>query len=124
MADYAKAKGALTKVLNYLEQLNPAAAKSLEEAFEETLTLHRLGLPPLLRESLRSTNTIESCFSRTRDLSGNVKRCRNVQMACRWAGATLLEAEKGFHRVKGYKSMPVLIAVLRKEIVDTREAVA
>jgi len=124
MADYAQAKAALTKVLNYLQQLNPAAAKRLEEAFEETLTLHRLGLPPLLRESLRSTNIIESCFSRTRDLSGNVKRCGNVQMACRWAGASLLEAEKRFHRVRGYKSMPVLIAVLRKEIVDAREAVA
>lgn len=124
MADYAQAKAALTKVLNYLQQLNPAAAKSLAEAFEETLTLHGLGLPPLLRESLRSTNIIESCFSRTRDLSGNVKRCGNVEMACRWAGASLLEAEKGFHRVKGYKSMPVLIAVLRKETVDAREAVA
>lgn len=124
MTDYTKAKAALKEVLNYLEQLNPAAARSLAEAFEETLTLHRLGLPPLLRESLQSTNIIESCFSRTRDLSGNVKRCVTVQMACRWAGASLLAAEKRFHRVRGYKSMPVLIAVLRKGTVDGKEAVA
>jgi transposase-like protein len=124
MTDYAKAKAALKGVLNYLEQLNPAAARSLEEAFEETLTLHRLGLPPLMRESLQSTNIIESCFSRTRDISGNVKHCGTVQMACRWAGASLLAAEQRFHRVKGYKSMPVLIAGLRKDIIDAKEAVA
>jgi transposase-like protein len=123
MSDYAKAKAALREVLSYLRQLNPAAARSLEEAFEETLTVHRLGLPTLLRESLRSTNIIESCFSCTRDLCRNVKRWRSISMAWRWAGTMLLEVEKRFHRVKGYRSMSVLIAALQKD-VDTEEAVA
>jgi hypothetical protein len=34
-----------------------------EEGLEETLTLHRLGVRGLLRQTLASTNPIESCFS-------------------------------------------------------------
>ena len=60
--------------------LNPAAARSLAERFEETLTVHPLPSPEFLRQSLRSTNIIESCFSRTRNLCRNVKRRRSANL--------------------------------------------
>ena len=43
--------------------LNPSAARSLGEGLEETLTVHRLHVPPQLRKTLASTNVIESAFS-------------------------------------------------------------
>lgn len=127
MKSYADAKAALRQVVSYLRNLNPAAAKSLEEAFEETLTVHRLEVPETLRKSLRSTNIIESCFSTTRDLCLNVKRWRNADMAWRWAGTMLLEAEKRFRRVNGRRSMSVLLAALdrtSKKTVDEKQAIA
>ena len=60
---YSDAKDELKKLVEYVENLNPSAARSLEEGLEETLTIHRLELPESLRKTLRSTNPIENCFS-------------------------------------------------------------
>jgi len=129
MKSYDDAKDALGKVVSHLRGINVSAAASLEEAFEETLTLHRLRLPDLLRKSLRSTNIIESCFSTTRDLCRNVKRWRNSDMALRWGGAMLLEAEKKFRRIRGCRSMAVLASALgrsdvQSKTIDKKAAVA
>ena len=43
----------------------------------------------------------------------NVKRWRGGQMMLRWVAAGLLEAVKGFRRLKGCADMPKLIAALR-----------
>lgn len=43
-----------------------SAARNLEEGMEETLTVHKLRMPEMLRESLASTNSIESAFSSPR----------------------------------------------------------
>jgi len=74
LADYGEAKAALQKLWRQLCEVNPSAARSLEEGMEETLTLHRLGVAPLLRRSLSSTNLIESCLSTVRHVTRNVKR--------------------------------------------------
>ena len=123
MTDYQQARTELRKVHDWLASINQAAARSLEEGFEETLTVNRLKLPSPLRRLLASTNIIESCFSLTGDLCRNVKRWRNVDMAWRWAGTVLLEAEKRFHRIQGYREMPLLINALG-DTVDSKEAVA
>ena len=111
------------KVHDWLASINQAAARSLEEGFEETLTINRLELPEQLRRLFSSTNIIESCFSLADDLCGNVKHWRDANMAWRWAGTVLLEAERRFHRIKGYRDMPVLIERMR-EVIDQQEAVA
>jgi hypothetical protein len=80
---------------------------------EETLTILALGLSDALRRSLSTTNAAESLISRTRHVKRNVKRWRGGQMVLRWAAAGVLEAVKGFHRVKGFKDMPRLVAALR-----------
>lgn len=122
MKGYTEAKRALLKTVEYLRELSESAAASLEEGLEETLTLHRLGVPESLRRTLRSTNTIESCFATTRKLCHNVKRWRSEEMAQRWAGTMLLEAESRFHRIKGYRELAVLISALRG--IESEQAVA
>ena len=84
--------------------------------------LHTLEMFHFVRHS-KSTNLIESCFSRADDLCGNVKRWRNANIAWRWAGTVLLEAEKRFHRIKGYRQMPMLAEALPRAI-DSQEAIA
>lgn len=110
MTRYAEAKKMLLATVTWLEELNPSAAASLREGMEEALTLHRLNVPEELRRSLRSTNLIESALSVVRTATQRVKRWRQGDMRLRWSAAGLLAAEKRFRRVRGYKSMGVLLA--------------
>ena len=122
MKRHDEAKAALLKVVEYLGELSASASRSLEEGLDETLTLHRLGVPESLRRTLRSTNPIESCFSTTRELCQNVKRWQSEEMSQRWAGTMLWEAERRFHRIKGHRELPILIAALRS--LESQEAAA
>lgn len=112
---HAEAFAALQRVVAELDELSPAAAASLREGLEETLTLHRLGVPESLRRTLRSTNPIESCFSATRKRCRNVKRWRSQEMVQRWVGTMLWEIEQRFRRVRGYRELPLLVAALRPQ---------
>jgi transposase-like protein len=109
-----EARSALERVVADLEELSPSAAASLKEGLEETLTVHRLGVPESLRRTLRSTNPIESCFSTTRKRCRNVKRWRSQEMVQRWVGTMLLEVEQRLRRVRGHREMPLLVAALRR----------
>jgi len=46
----------------------------LREGLADTLTVLRLGVPPTLARTLRSSNGIPSMISICRDHAGNVKR--------------------------------------------------
>lgn len=128
MEDYAAAKLTLTQLHRELMDLNPSAARSLEEGLEETLTVHRLHLPPQLRKSLASTNVIESAFSIVERVCLNVKRWHGGDQRERWVGSGLLVAEKQFRRIQGYKQIPILlkeleaIASSKSEVVKRRKA--
>ena len=100
MADYADAKRALDQLHRELMDLNPSAARSLEEGMEETLTVHKLRVPDQLRRSLASTNVIESAFSIVEQVCKNVKRWHGGDQRERWVGSGLLVAEKQFRRVQ------------------------
>ena len=91
------------------------AAASLREGLDETLTVLRLGVPPTLARTLRSTNCIESMISVCREHAGNVKRWRDGQMALRWCAAGMVEAGKQFRRVNGHLHLPTLRAALERE---------
>lgn len=112
-ADGATATRLLRDLAKRLESDHPSAAESVREGLEETLTILSLGLSDALRRSLSTTNAAESLISRTRHVKRNVKRWRGGQMVLRWVAAGVLEAVKGFRRVKGYKEMPQLVAALR-----------
>lgn len=91
------------------------AAASLREGLEETLTIIKLDLPPSLRRSLSTTNAIENTVGSMRRVARNVKRWKGGDMIRRWAGLGLFEAAKRFRRIKGYRELPKLLAVLRNE---------
>lgn len=112
LEDYAAAKHALNGLHRELMDFNPSAARSLAEGLEETLTVHRLHIPPLLRQTLASTNIIESAFSVVDKVCANVKRWHPGDQRERWVGSGLLVAEKQFRRVKGHKLIPLLLRQL------------
>lgn len=116
MTSYAEAKTALERIWRQLCEVNPSAARSLEEGMEETLTLHRLGVAPILRRSLSSTNLIESCLSTVRHVARNVKRWRGGTHLARWVATGLLEAERKSRRVKGYRELAELARKLNPEL--------
>jgi transposase-like protein len=111
---YEDAKKMLKEFEVWLRAINESAADSLQEAFEEILTLHRLKVPALLRKVLTSTNPIESMFSTVRDCEGNIKRYRNSTMSQRWLATILLHCEKGFRRVKGHLGIAEVIATIEQ----------
>ena len=110
MAEYADAKRALDQLHRELMDLNPSAARSLEEGMEETLTVHKLRVPDQLRRTLASTNVIESAFSIVETVCRNVKRWRDGDHIERWVGSGLLVAERQFRKVIGHKQIPLLLS--------------
>ncbi len=70
-----------------LEQVEPGVAGSILEGLDEILTVIRRGLPQELRRSLAWTDIIENALGTVRQVSRNVKRWRNAEMALRWTGA-------------------------------------
>jgi len=110
--DYEEAKRALQRLHRELMDLNPSAARSLEEGMEETLTVHRLRVPEQLRKTLSSTNVIESAFSIVETVCRNVKRWQKGDQIERWVGSGLLVAERQFRKVVGLKHIPLLLTSL------------
>jgi len=124
MNDYDQALKQLLKTVTWLDRINPSAANSLSEGLEETLTLHRLGIPEGIRRSLQSTNLIESAFSVAQTVTGRVKRWRGGDMRLRWMASGLLAAEQKFRKIRGYKQMSKLFAALDQGKVDSTSAAA
>jgi putative transposase len=114
-----QAEAALLALAKELDRTHPGAAASLREGLHETLTVLRLGVPPTLARTLRSTNCIESMISVCREHAGNVKRWRDGQMALRWCAAGMVEAGKQFRRVNCHLHLPTLRAALEREIAES-----
>ena len=85
-----------------LDRSHPGAAASLCEGLEETLTLQRLGI------------------------LGNLKA--TGEMCLRWTAAGMLEAERQFRRVIGYRDLAQLAVAIERDLTGptiptlTREA--
>ena len=114
--DALAAEATLEALARDLEKKHPGAAGSLREGLFETLTVTRLGVPPTLARTLRSTNAIESMIEICRDHSTNVKRWRDGQMALRWCAAGMVEASKQFRRVNGFLHLPALRTALEAHV--------
>ena len=113
------AEAELTELAAELDRTHPGAAASLREGLAETLTVLRLGVPPTLARSLRSTNVVESMISICREHAKNVKNWRDGQMALRWCAAGMVEAGKQFRRVNGHLHLPALRAALGRVTAET-----
>jgi putative transposase len=116
MMEYADAKRALERLHRELLDINPSAARSLEEGLEETLTVHRLRVTPRLRRTLSSTNVIESAFSIVETVCRNVKRWRPGDQIERWVGSGLLVAERQFRKVTGHREIPQFLTSLANAV--------
>src|SRR5215218_6024647 len=121
-ADALVAQADLEALARELVRSHPGAAASLGEGLAETLTVIRLGVPPTLARTLRSTNTIESMIAICRDHAANVKRWQDGQMVLRWVAAGMGEATKQFRRVNGYLHLPALRAALEATITTVTPA--
>ena len=110
------AEAQLEALAKELDRTHPGAAASLREGMAETLTVLRLGIPPTLARTLRSTNSIESMISIARAHSRNVKNWQNGTMALRWCAAGMVEAGKQFRRVNGHLHLPALRDALERHV--------
>jgi transposase-like protein len=115
--EHTAARRALDALLRELMDLNPSAARSLEEGMEETLTVHRLRLPEKLRRTFRSTNPIESAFDSVETVCRNVKRWQGGDQYLRWVASGLLWAESRWNRLHGHRELPILVKELELAIV-------
>ena len=106
------AKRQLQRLARSLDRDHPGAAASVREGLDETLTVLRLSVTGALQKTLRTTNAIENLNSLVENYTRNVKRWRGGSMIQRWVSAALLEAEKNFRRVRGYRDMRHLIRAL------------
>ena len=116
---HADAKRALQRLVAELAPLNESAARSLEEGLDETLTLHRLGLPDDLRRSLNTTNLIESVMAQIERKTQRVDHWRTSDQKQRWCAATLLQIEQNFRRIRGLKHLPLLQTALKDNLHRT-----
>jgi putative transposase len=112
LEDADKAERLLRNLARRLDQEAPGVAVSILEGLDEMLTVNRLKLPAKLRRSLACTNSIENMMGTVRRVCRNVKRWRNTAMALRWTAAGMMEAAKGFRRLKAYRLLPILRAAL------------
>jgi putative transposase len=116
LPDPLVAQAELEALARELDRAHPGAASSLREGLAETLAIGRLGVPPTLARTLRSTNTIESMIEICRDHASNVKRWQDGQMVLRWIAAGMGEAAKQFRRVNGHLYLPALRVALDQTI--------
>jgi len=110
--DADKAERLLRNLARKLDREAPGVAASILEGLDEMLTVNRLRLPAQLRRALACTNSIENMMGTVRRVCRNVKRWRNAAMALRWTAASMMEAVKGFRRLKAHKHLPILKAAL------------
>lgn len=113
------AKRRLNQLVAHLLDEHPDAAASLKEGLDETLTLKDMKLSASLERTLSTTNPIENLNGNIRVVTRRVKRWRDGKMVKRWIGAGILDAQQGFRRLRGHKSMPVLVAALAAHAEQT-----
>jgi putative transposase len=113
--DHSRALDQLRQLARELDQSHPGAAGSLREGLEETLTLTRLGVTGNLKRTLESTNPCESMIEIIRRTQRNVKRWSSGEMALRWTAAGMLEAERQFRKIIGYRDLATLVIAIAIE---------
>lgn len=125
--NYEKVKAALHAIKTELRLINESAVKSMEEGFEETLTLHRLGMHRELQRSFKTTNMIESIHALVGQKTDKIDYWRNSSQKQRWVATSLLYIEQRLNKVNGYRHLRELRNALQREIggmKNGKEAVA
>lgn len=114
--EHTRALDQLRLLASELERSHPGAAGSLREGMEETLTLTRLQIGGQLKRTLESTNPCESMLEIVRRTQRNVKHWSSGEMALRWTAAGMLEAERQFRRIIGYRDLATLAVAIERDL--------
>ncbi len=114
--DYNDAKATFQSIKRELKLVNESAVASLEEGFEETLTVHRLNVHQELRRSFTTTNMIESINALVGQRTDKVDYWKNSNQKQRWVATALLDVETRLNRVSGYRHLQELRHALQREI--------
>ena len=114
--DHGRALDQLRLLVSELDRSHPGAAASLREGMTETLTVTRLGVRGSLKATLQSTNPCESMIEFVRRTSRNVKRWQSGDMALRWTAAGMLEAERQFRKIIGYRDLAKLAVAIERDL--------
>ncbi|MFN2629619.1 MAG: IS256 family transposase [Gaiellaceae bacterium] len=120
--DHERALTQLRLLAGELERRYPGAAGSLREGMDETLTLSRLGVTGSLKRTLESTNPCESMLEIVRRSQRNVKRWSSGEMALRWTAVGMLEAERQFRKIIGYRDLATLVIAIERDHDGRRHA--
>ena len=121
---YEAAKRALGKIRVELALLNASAVASFDEGFDETLTLHRLGVFAQLGTSLKTTNAIESIHARVESRTAKVDHWKNSEQKQRWLATALLDLEPRLRRIKNYRALPLLREAITRQLQGLKKAAA
>jgi transposase-like protein len=108
------AKRLLNNLARALQKKHPSAAASPREGLDETLSVIGLGVSQALTRSFATTNPVENLNERLRTTACRVKRWDDGTMVLRWVLVGVLEAQRGFRRLKGFKDMKTLVARLKE----------
>jgi hypothetical protein len=68
-----------------------------------------------LKRTLESTNPVESMIEIVRRTQRNVKRWSSGEMALRWTAAGMLEAQRQFRKIIGYKDLATLVIAIERD---------
>ncbi len=121
---YAQAKSAFSRIRTELSLLNASAVGSLDEGFDETLTLHRLGLFKELGRSFKTTNCIENLNSLVAQRTDKVDYWKNADQKHRWLATALLDIEPRLNKVCGSKHLSRLRTALQTNLKGCLDQVA
>ena len=114
--NHPEARTTLLWIRQELRLVNESAVTSLDEGFEETLTLYRLGVFGVLGISLKTTNCLESLNALLGQRTDKVDRWRTSDQKQRWLAAALLDIEPRLRRIKGFRALPLLRQALQAEL--------
>ena len=121
---YEEAKSKLIEIENQLSKINRSAARSLHEGFEETLTIHKLGLAVEFGKSLTTTNSIENVNSKLARYLRKIKHWKSPDMLGRWIAMALIETETRLRRIHNYKKLHLLRKAIKTELKLNQSKVA
>lgn len=119
--NYELARRALMAIRGELKLINESAVNSLDEGFEETLILHRLGLMGKLGKSFKTTNCIENVNKQLELYTGRVSRWHNSNQRRRWVATALLEIEPRLNRVMGHEHLKELRVAMKRLVARRKQ---
>jgi putative transposase len=118
---YELAKKELGSIRRELQSLNQSAANSLDEGFEETLLLQRLGMFEKVGISFKTTNCIENVNKSLELYTGRVSRWQNSDQRRRWVATALLEIEPRLRLVKGHEHLKELREAMKRFVIRRKQ---